>query len=141
MEFWLCKASEVGKIVVNKCLERNIPINTQKLEKLLVLMQLECIERSGKLLFPEDIVVWRSGVAIEEVDKDFMQYATGFDVKPQPEYIALLDKELESVEYILDSYGDKDAFELNELPIIKELICKAKPVIKMIISSVSLIRE
>lgn len=140
MEFWLCKASEVGKIVVNKCLERNIPINTQKLEKLLVLMQLECIERSGKLLFPEDIVVWRSGVAIEEVDRDFMQYALGFDVKQQP-FIILLEKEQESVEYILDVHGDKDAFELNELPIIKELICKAKPVIKMVVSSVSLIRE
>ena len=31
----LSKASEIGKIIVNKCLDRGIEINTQKLHKLL----------------------------------------------------------------------------------------------------------
>ena len=51
----MCMACEFGKIVINKCLERNIFINTQKLEKLLVLMQIEHKERVKKVLFPEAV--------------------------------------------------------------------------------------
>ena len=33
----MCKASEIGKIIINKCLNKGVFINTQKLQKLLVL--------------------------------------------------------------------------------------------------------
>jgi len=116
----LCKASEVGKIVVNRCLDRGILINTQKLEKLLVLMQIECIKRLKKPLFTEEIVVWKCGVVIKEVDSDFMRYAICFDER-QEEFITLLEKEEESVEYILKVYGHMDVFELNRLYVFKKL--------------------
>ena len=65
----MCKAAEVGKIVVNKCIDLNLPIDVQKLQKLLVLMQVECIKLSSEPLFREDIVIWNCGVAIKEVDE------------------------------------------------------------------------
>lgn len=117
----MCKAGEVAKIVINKCLDRGIRIGTLKLEKLLVLMQVECIKRSKKPLFTEEIVVWHCGVAIKEVDEGFLKYACGFNEK-QTEYIALLDKEVESVEYVLKSFGHMDAYDLNKLPTIKRLV-------------------
>jgi len=111
----MCKAAEVGKIVVNKCLSKDISIYTQKLQKLLVLMQVECIRRSAKPLFKEDIRIWDCGVAIKEVDDEFYNFAEGF-ICPLEEFITLLDAEEESVNYILDKYGSMDAFELNDLP-------------------------
>lgn len=117
----MCKASEVGKIVVNKCLDRSIFINTLKLEKLLILMQIECIKRSKKPLFTEEIVIWKCGVVIKEVDSDFRSYAISF-YERQEEYICLLVAEEESVEYVLREYGHMDSFELNKLNVIKELI-------------------
>ena len=111
----MCKAAEVGKIVINKCLDAEIKINTQKLQKLLVLMQVDCIRRSGKPLFKEDIRKWDCGVAIKEVDEEFSNYGQGFYCKFE-EFITLLDAEEKSVNYVIEQYGSKDAFELNLLP-------------------------
>ena len=116
----MCKAAEVGKIVINKCIDQEIFINTQKLQKLLVLMQVECIKRSNKALFKEDIVIWSCGVAIKEVDVEFASEATGFFYKQQ-EYISLLDKELESIDYIIEEYGHCNAYEINQLKEIQDL--------------------
>lgn len=117
----MCKAAEVGKIVVNKCLDAKIFINTQKLQKLLVLMQVECIKRSGKPLFKEDIRVWKCGVAIKEVDEEFRNYGEGFNHK-QEEFISLLVAEEQSIDYIIAQHGKKDAFELNDLPDNQKII-------------------
>ena len=111
----MCKAGEVAKIVVNKCIDRDFAVNTQKLQKLLVLMQVDCIRRSGKPLFKEDIRIWDCGVAIKEVDDEFSDYAEGFSEK-QEEFITLLEAEAASVDYILNSYGKLDAFELSQQP-------------------------
>ncbi len=111
----MCKAVEVGKIVINKCLKMGLPIDTQKLQKLLVLMQVECIRTSGKPLFKEDVRIWDCGVAIKEVDEEFRGVGKAFH-SPLEEYINLLENEEKSVNFILNEYGDKDAFELNALP-------------------------
>ena len=117
----MCKAAEVGKIVVNKCLDAGIFINTQKLQKLLSLMQIECIEKSHKPLFKEDIRMWRCGIAIKEVDEEFRNYGEKFDCK-QEEFITLLEAEEKSVDYIISKYGQKDAYELNSLPHNQKII-------------------
>lgn len=117
----MCKASEVGKIVINKCIDLNLSIDVQKLQKLLVLMQVECIQRSGKQLFKEDVRVWDCGVAIKEVDEDFRFQKNAFLVK-HFEYINLLDIEEECVDYVLREYGHMNAFELNKLFINQKVI-------------------
>lgn len=124
MELVMCMAGEIGKIVVNKCLERNIFINTQKLQKLLVLMQIEHMKRIKTALFPQDILVWDCGVVIEEVDQGFIQCAIEFKEK-QIEYISLLQEQEKTVEYVLKIYGDMDVFDINELPAIQSLVSKS----------------
>ena len=67
MDIVMCMAGEIGKIVVNKCLERSIFINTQKLQKLLVLMQIEHLERVKKELFSEKITSFNDNSGVIEV--------------------------------------------------------------------------
>lgn len=111
----MCKAAEVGKIVINKCIDRKIPIDAQKLQKLMALMQIDCIKESGKPLFKEDIVIWSCGVAIKEVNAEFSGIGDAFGIR-QIEYINLLEDEENSVNRILDQFGKMDAVELNLLP-------------------------
>ena len=118
---FMCKASEVGKIVVNKCLENDIFINTQKLQKLLTLMQVECIKKSGFPLFLEDIREWDCGVAIKEVDEDFRPQGRVFK-ETLPINIVLLNTEEEYIDNIIDKYGSLSAEEINELPIVQEVL-------------------
>ena len=117
----MCKACEVGKIVVNRCLNHNLFINTKKLQKLLVLMQIECIRDTNKPLFKEDIRIWDCGVAIKEVDGEFSGNAIRFSDK-LPEYITLLEAEEQSVNDVLRDYGKLSAAEINDLPVIRSLI-------------------
>ena len=118
---FMCKASEIGKIIVNKCLQNGIEINTQKLQKLLVLVQIECIKDSGFPLFSEDIRIWDCGVAIKEVDEDFRQFGTQFTTEFN-ENIVLLDSEMQYIDNIINTYGSLTASQLNALPINQKVI-------------------
>lgn len=120
----MCKAGEVAKIVINKCMDAGLFIDAQKLQKLLVLMQVDCIRKSGKPLFKEDVRIWDCGVAIKEVDDEFRAIGGPFTAK-QTEYINLLEQEEKSVNTILDQFGTKDAIELNLLPTNQKVISLA----------------
>jgi len=124
MDEIMCMAGKIGQIVANKCLERGISINTQKLQKLLVLMQIEHMQRVKTALFPEDILVWDCGVVIEEVDQGFIQYSIELKER-QEEFITLLQVQEETVEHVLEVYGDMDVFDINELPAIQTLISQS----------------
>ncbi len=121
---FMCKAAEVGKIIINKCIDSNLFIDAQKLQKLLVLMQVDCIRRSNKPLFKEDIKIWNCGVAIKEVDEEFRGVGGPFTTK-QIEYINLLEQEEKSVNTILEQFGKMDAIELNLLPVNQRVISLA----------------
>lgn len=120
----MCKAAEVGKIVINKCIDAGLYIDAQKLQKLLVLMQVDCIKNSNKPLFKEDIKIWDCGVAIKEVDEEFRGVGGAFVTK-QVEYINLLEQEEKSVNRILERFGTLDAIELNLLPANQRVISLA----------------
>lgn len=124
-DYIMCKAAEVGKIVINKCNKSNLAISSQKLQKLLVLMQVDCIQKCQKPLFKEDIKIWSCGVAIKEVDDEFKGLG-GEEVPDQVEYINLLEQEEKSVNKILSLYGTMDAIELNSLPVIQKVISLAE---------------
>lgn len=123
-DYIMCKATEVGKIVINKCINEGLFIDAQKLQKLLVLMQVECIKKSKKPLFKEDIRIWDCGVAIKEVDEECRGIGGAFTEK-QIEYINLLEQEEKSVNKILELYGTMDAIELNLLPTNQRVISLA----------------
>lgn len=92
---FICFASEIGKIVANKCLDRNIPLNTLKLEKFLILIQVENIKKYGKTLFHENIILDSDYKAImDEVEQDFKTYFINMEMSLKDnrfcEYINLL---------------------------------------------------
>lgn len=118
---FLCKASEIGKIIVNKCLDKGIEINTQKLHKLLVLVQAECIKDSGFPLFSESIEIWECGVVIKEVDEDFRAYGVSF-YEHLDEKIVLLHSEIEYINNILGQYGKLSSYDLNQICLNQEVI-------------------
>lgn len=114
-----CMASEFGKIVANKCLDKNISLNTLKLEKLLILMQVECIRKTKKALFKETIIVPNQyNSKIKEVDEDFLPYAAGMNMIPNDTrfcyYTMFLMKQEEVVDSIIDRYGNLDSWELEK---------------------------
>lgn len=115
------KACEIGAIVVNKCLDRGFNINTQKLQKLLVLMQADYIKRTHETLFDENIIIRDCGIMIDSVDFAFLKYAIEFTEK-QTEYICLTGAQERSVDAVLDKYGTCNAMELHALPQLQYVV-------------------
>lgn len=116
----MCKACELGKYVINKCLEKQQSINTAKLQKLLVMMQCKHLAKYGQPLFPENIVTWKCGVAIQEVNNDFKKYALGCKEK-QEVFIAILNSEETIINQVIEEYGDKTAVAINNDPRLQYL--------------------
>ena len=71
---WMCKAREVSKVIINKCLSRGFSLTAPKLQKLLVVMQGKCLSEHDKELFKEEVLAWSCGVAVKEVNSDFKNY-------------------------------------------------------------------
>lgn len=113
----MCRACEIGKIVVNRCLQREMSINTQKLQKLLVLMQGVYLahpdNEQKEPFFEESIYLNSNGFIIEEVDTLFKPYAVTFN-EPLTEYISLVDTKSKVVDLVLNRYGNCTTLEINE---------------------------
>ena len=106
-----CLTSERGKIIVNQCLDLGLEINTQKLQKLMVLMQGKMLSEYDKPFIEEEIKATKCGVMIPKVDNDFIRYAVGCK-KKLIEYICLLEREQKVIDFVLTKYGHMDSFEL-----------------------------
>ncbi len=128
-KIFTCLTSERAKIVVNRCLDLGLEINTQKLQKLMVLMQGKMLSDYDKPFIEEEIKATKCGVMIPKVDNDFMRYAVGCNKKLE-EYICLLEREQEVIDSILNSFGNMDTFELNDLLSLKAInsfVLKCEP--------------
>jgi len=112
----MCRACEIGKIVVNRCLQREMSINTQKLQKLLVLMQgvylVHPDNEKKEPFFEESIYLNSNGFIIQEVDMFFKPYAVTFN-EPLTEYISLVDTKSKVVDLVLNRYGHCTTLEIN----------------------------
>lgn len=100
----LCEASEKGKIVVNKCIELGYEIEPLKLEQLLILIHGMMLAKYNKPFFEEEIISTEYGLVIREIERDFLEYSSGFKEKFQ-DYILLLEKEETTVDYIIKRFG------------------------------------
>lgn len=123
-----CEASEVGKRVVNECLQRGYKIDIMKLEKLLILIQGEYLSLYDKPMFNQEVYCYKEpvGVAIREVDCDFRKCALVLD-QPVKEYRAFVENEERVIDDILNKYGTWDLFALNECAFIQKLFCLSTP--------------
>lgn len=122
----LCEASEKGKIVVNKCLDLGYKIEPLKLEQLLILIHGMMLAKYNEPFFKQEIISTEYGLVIREIERDFLEYDSGFEEKLQ-DYILLSDNEEKTVEYIIKRFGVynhkllKDVIILN---LLNEISCK-----------------
>ncbi len=114
-----CKASEIGKLVINKCIDRQIPLTNIKLQKLLIIMQGVMIASHNRILFKENLTNSIYGLSIQEVSNDFSQDKNF--VEKYMNYIVPLEKEVKIIDRVLTKYGHLDSFELKTLPEMQEL--------------------
>ena len=113
--------SEFGKIVVNECLKRGYEINTQKLEKLLVIMHGKMLaEYDTPLLKSHIIPTEKAGVMIPQIDKDFIMYGLGFEEELEG-YILMLENQEKVIKQTLATYGELDVFDLITKTSLKSL--------------------
>ena len=121
----LCEVCEKGKIVINKCLDKGYAINTEKLEKLLILMQGTMLAKYNKPLFRQDVVAVDVGLVVKELSRQLLVYeekiGKGF-TENFGIYIALLQIEEQVMDEIIDKYGMLDFFELNSEEKIKRMV-------------------
>lgn len=116
----MCKVCELGKVIINRCNEFNYGISAAKLQKLLVLMHGKHLAIYGVELFPEDVIRWECGVAIKEIEMNFLQH--DFSNKTYiPEQIAILNSEKNIIDSVLEESGQLDVFQLNSDPRLNEL--------------------
>lgn len=109
----MCKACELAKVVTNECYDKQYPISAAKLQKLLVIMHGQHLATYDKNLFPENVLCWKCGVAIKEVELKFL--LCDFPKKEKLNInIAILKTEDEVMHQILDEYGACDVLEINK---------------------------
>lgn len=117
---FMCKACELAKVVTNECYDRNYSVSAAKLQKLLVLMHGEHLASYDKNLFPENVLCWKCGVAIKEVELKFLLHDFSKNEK-LPEHIAVLKTEEAVIKKVLDKYGHMDVLEINNNKRLLEL--------------------
>ena len=105
------KSILISEVIINKCIDRKINLNTSKLIKLLYLMNLEHIKRHGTLLFDSDVTMTENGPMINDIYNYFKYGALGFDYKIE-QSVFLTDNHEFIANEILDKYGDKTPQEL-----------------------------
>lgn len=108
----MCRASELGKTIVNICLENNFEINTSKLQKLLFILQGEFLAKYNCTIFEEKILAWKCGVAIKEVNSEYQNFTFGFK-EPIKEHLLLLEREKQMINEIVNKYGKLSTIDLN----------------------------
>ena len=101
----------ISEVIINKCIDRKISLNTSKLIKLLYLMNLEHIKRYNSELLDSKISFTENGPMIEDVYNHFKFGSLGFDSKVE-QNIQLKDTHETVANKILDIYGNYKPHEL-----------------------------
>lgn len=104
----------IGEIIVNKCLDRNLEINTSKLMKLLYYMQKLHLQKYGETMFSDEIVATINGPYVDSVATYFIEGRLGFKTKCQKR-IVLFDSHEDVVNTVLEKYGNISPIDLMKL--------------------------
>lgn len=118
----LCEASEIAKIIINKCLDKRYDLDFVKLQQLLTLIQGTMLARYNRTFFPQDIYNLETPIIIE-VHKDILTQDINLE-KTNTEYVFSDEEEL-VVDEILKRFAPftcgliKNAFVFNVLDKIR----------------------
>ena len=104
----------IGEVIVNKCLNKKLIINTSKLMKLMYFMQKLHLQKYGDIMYSEEIIATVNGPCIPEINGFFLLGRLGFDEKIEQK-IVLLDSHNDVANTILEAYGKMNPSELMDL--------------------------
>lgn len=100
--------------VAQKILELHGPMTVMKLQKLVYYCQAWSVVWDDDVLFPERIEAWKNGPVVRDLWRA-TQGSFRVNEIPQSDSSTLNDDQIETVELVLDYYGDKDAQWLSDL--------------------------
>ena len=109
-EVWKMSVFDVARYI----LDRQGEMSTWKLQKLCYYAQAWTLAWDGKPLFDEDFEAWANGPVCRPL---YDEHRGAFIVRPemiQGNPKELTADQIENINIVLDSYGDKDAYWLRE---------------------------
>lgn len=96
-------------------LERRGPLSTMKLQKLCYYAQAWSLVWDDTQLFDEDFQAWANGPVCPELFHQFQgRFSVSSDIAPG-DSTKLTDSQRETIDSVLEHYGDKDAQWLSQL--------------------------
>lgn len=116
----MCEVSEKAVCVVNKCLDKNIYINTSKLHQLMIIIHGTMLSKYQKTFFKEDVYATDIRLVIKELENDCLNKKILFEERIE-EYICLLQNENEIIDIIIEKYADKDFLEIGREKVLSQL--------------------
>ena len=110
----MCRAILISEVIINRCIEDKYPLNTSKLQKILYYMQKEHLKKYNTPIFDEEIIAWKCGPAIKEIDDYFISGKLGFQTRVEPS-IVLKESHRYVLDNVLSKYGElSPSFVMNE---------------------------
>ena len=102
--------------VAKYILQRTGKISTWKLQKLCYYSQAWTLAWTGKPLFEEEFEAWRNGPVCRELfARHKGEYAVDESIVSDADIDALSDDEKDSINVVLDTYGNKEPYELRAM--------------------------
>ena len=116
----MCEVSEKAVCVVNKCIDKNISINTSKLHQLMILIHGTMLSKYKAPFFRENVYATDIRLEVKELEHDCLSQKISFEEKMQ-EYICLLQIEEMVTDTIIEKYADVDFLEIGKEKVLKLL--------------------
>ncbi len=116
----MCEVSEKAVCIVNKCLDKNISINTSKLHQLVILIHGTMLSKYQKSFFTENVYATDIRLVVKELEQDCLMGKISFEER-MPEYICLFQKEEQVIDAILEKYADVDFLEIGKEKVLRQL--------------------
>ena len=102
--------------VAKYILQRTGKISTWKLQKLCYYSQAWTLAWTGKPLFEEEFEAWQNGPVCRELfARHKGEYAVDESIVSDADIDALSDDEKDSINVVLDTYGNKEPYELRAM--------------------------
>lgn len=116
----MCEVSEKAVCVVNKCIDKNISINTSKLHQLMILIHGTMLSKYQTPFFQENVYATDMRLVVKELEQDCLSQKISFEERMQ-EYICLLQREEQVIDAIIEKYAGADFLEIGKEKVLRQL--------------------
>lgn len=106
----------IARYVVNRCAQKQRPINNLKLQKILYFIQAEFLVGTGRACFPDEIEAWTYGPVVPAVYFHYMIFgSTNIPDQGDNDFESISEKEKEHLDAIIDEAAKYSALNLTEI--------------------------